>query len=322
MSIADEALDSAPALAYRELMPSTLHELLLEMVRRDPGLLRSLTGDALTDVWMPNAPVSVVDSQLVSSAPIERRADLVLELPGLSVVVEAQLRVDAKKLTAWPAYQALRRARSNHPVAVVVLTTKRSVERWATAGVELGPGQVWAPLVVGPSAFPTAPSRETVARNPELAVLAAELMDPHSPVDEGLPTLRTAVHGLDDAARAGLADDTAELYLDAVLAAAPEAVRRALEAEMELRNYEYKSDFAKKYYGQGVTDGRAEGEARGRAEGEARGRAEAVLAVAASRGLVLSTAERTLVAECRDLATLDRWVVRAATVERASEIFA
>ncbi|MCB9506158.1 MAG: hypothetical protein H6700_11695 [Myxococcales bacterium] len=136
-------------------------------------------------------------------------------------------------------------------------------------------------------------------------------------VDAGLPPLRTAVHGLDDAARAGVAADAAELYLDAVLAAAPEAVRRALEAEMEPRNYEYKSDFAKKYYGQGV----AEGEARGRAEGVARGRAEALLAVAASRGLELSAAQRALVSECRDLATLDRWVVRAATVGRASEIF-
>ncbi|MCB9534631.1 MAG: hypothetical protein H6698_10080, partial [Myxococcales bacterium] len=157
-------------------MPSTLHELLLEMIRRNPGLLRSLTGDALADVWMADAPVSVVDSQLVALAPIERRADLVLELPGLTVVVEAQLRVDAKKLTAWPTYQVLLRSRSNHPVAVVVLTTKRSVERWATAGLELGPGQVWAPLVVGPSALPSAPSREAVARNPALAVLAAELM--------------------------------------------------------------------------------------------------------------------------------------------------
>ncbi|MCB9508394.1 MAG: hypothetical protein H6697_12115 [Myxococcales bacterium] len=318
-------------------MPSTLHELLLEMIWRNPSLLRSLTGDALADVWMADAPVSVVDSQLVALAPIERRADLVLELPGLTVVVEAQLRVDARKLTAWPTYQVLLRSRSNHPVAVVVLTTKRSVERWATAGVELGPGQVWAPLVVGPSALPSAPSREAVARNPALAVLAAELMDPHSPVDEALPTLRTAVHGLDDAARAGLADDTAELYLDAVLAAAPEAVRRALEAEMELRNYEYKSDFAKKYVAIGRAEGEARGEARGRAEGEARGeargraegeargeargRAEALLAVAASRGLKLSAGERALVSECRDLATLDRWVVRAATVGRASEIF-
>ena len=49
--------------------------------------------------------------------------------------------------------------------------------------------------------------------------------------------------------------------------------------------------------------------------------AGAFLVVAASRGLKRSAAERELVSECTDLATLDRWVVRAATVGRASEIF-
>ena len=37
---------------------------------------------------------------------------------------------------------------------------------------------------------------------------------------------------------------------------------------MESNKYEYRSDFARKYYG----EGKAEGEAKGKAEGEAKGK--------------------------------------------------
>ncbi len=49
--------------------------------------------------------------------------------------------------------------------------------------------------------------------------------------------------------------------------------------------YEYQSDFAKKYVGQGPAEGLAEG----MAEGEAKGMAKAVLAVLSARGVRVSS---------------------------------
>jgi len=76
------------------------------------------------------------------------------------------------------------------------------------------------------------------------------------------PELETA-----EAAQAGLAglpEDRQKLYWDVILSRLPELVRRILEARMlDLKNYEYQSDFARKYYGQGRTEGRAEGREEG-----------------------------------------------------------
>ena len=44
-----------------------------------------------------------------------------------------------------------------------------------------------------------------------------------------------------------------------------EAARRALRA-MNLPKYEYQTEFAKRYYGQGLTEGEAKGRLEGRAE--------------------------------------------------------
>ena len=73
--------------------------------------------------------------------------------------------------------------------------------------------------------------------------------------------------------------------------------------------YEYKSEFARKYV--------AQGEAKGKAEG----RAEALLAFLAARKLPVSDEQRQAILGCRDLAQLDRWIARAASVTEAGELF-
>jgi hypothetical protein len=57
---------------------------------------------------------------------------------------------------------------------------------------------------------------------------------------------------------ADLDNERAGLYLDLIHFSLSEAARRALH-EMLPANYEYQSDFARKYYGQGKTEGKAEG---------------------------------------------------------------
>jgi len=59
----------------------------------------------------------------------------------------------------------------------------------------------------------------------------------------------------------------------------------------------------------------------GKAEGEAKGKAEAVLVVLEGRGLRVSVATRKHVLGCHDLAQLDAWLRRAATVASARALF-
>jgi len=71
------------------------------------------------------------------------------------------------------------------------------------------------------------------------------------------------------AAEAGLAElpeNLQKLYRDVILSGLPELARRTLEGRM-IKGYEYQSDFARKYYSQGLQQGREEGREEGREDG-------------------------------------------------------
>jgi len=81
---------------------------------------------------------------------------------------------------------------------------------------------------------------------------------------------------------------------------------------MANRNYEYQSDFAKRFVAEGRTEGLA--------EGEARGRAHAVLRVLAARGIDVTDLERERILGCPDLALLDAWLLRAVIAASIAEV--
>ena len=118
------------------------------------------------------------------------------------------------------------------------------------------------------------------------------------------------------AAAHDLDDERAKLYADLVYASVHEAARAILEALMTSGNYEYQSDFARRYVAQGRAEGRAEGEAKGEASGLAR----AVLAVLSARGLEIPEQTRLRIAGCSDLAKLDVWLARAVTAATAADV--
>jgi putative YhgA-like transposase len=66
----------------------------------------------------------------------------------------------------------------------------------------------------------------------------------------------------------------------------------------------------------------AQGEAKGLAKGKAEGKAQSVLAFLEARGLSVTAAQRARVLDCTDLATLEGWVRKAATVKTTAELFA
>jgi hypothetical protein len=60
---------------------------------------------------------------------------------------------------------------------------------------------------------------------------------------------------------APLPEELARLYLDVIIAALPAPLRQTLEARMQ--HYEYKSDFARRYYSHGRQEGLNEGRQAG-----------------------------------------------------------
>ena len=74
---------------------------------------------------------------------------------------------------------------------------------------------------------------------------------------------------------------------------------------MRTGTYEYKSDFARKYF----------------SAGEAKGEARALLLVLRARGIPVSAEVEARVMGCTDLGRLSAWVERAPFVETAEELF-
>jgi hypothetical protein len=297
-------------------MPSLTHDALLQLFRNRPTLAPELLRDVLHTPVPAFDHVRVGDVTLTELVPTEYRADLVLLLegadgaaPAAALVVEAQLGRDADKRWSWPVYLASLRARLRCDVALLVVTSDLAIAGWASTPIATGhPGWVLVPLVLGPQAVPVVREVADAERSPELAVLSVML---HGHGSDALAVAEAALAGARN-----LDDERSKLYADLVLASVDEAARAILEALMASGNYEYQSDFARRYMAQGKAEGIAEGKAEGRAEGAAR----AILAVLAARGLDVPDEVRACITACTELARLDAWLARAVTATSADEV--
>jgi uncharacterized protein DUF4351 len=243
----------------RSTMPSQLHDVLVQLFRNRPLLAPELLRDAL-NVELPQFTEARIDSaDLTDVQPAEYRADLVVLLldgkPVLGIVIEVQLSRENRKRFVWPVYAATLRARWECPVCVLVMTVDEAIARWAAKPVEMGNGSRFVPLVLRPSGVPEVTDEAQAQSDPERAVLSAMAHgndeDTHKAAQIALAA-RSAILGLDP--------ERSKLYFDLVDKHLSEAARRALQA-MDLRDYEYQSDFARRY----VAEGKAIGEANGRA---------------------------------------------------------
>ena len=301
-------------------MPSMLHEGLLLLFQNRPLLAPELLRDVL-GVPLPAFTEAKVDSaELTEVVPTQYHADLVVLLfdgrPVFAIVVEVQLTRDLDKRRSWPVYLASLRARLDCPTALLVVTADEAVATWAGQPIDLGhPGFTLRPLVMGPGSVPIVTDEAVARAAPERAVLSAMA---HGREAIGLDVARAVL-----AALPHLEEDRARLYFDLVGDSLNEAARKAFEALMQ-GNYEYQTDFARKYYGQGKAEGKAEGRAEGEAKGKAEGRAETaredIYEVLDARGLQLSPEHRQRIAGCEDLAQLKAWLRLAATATSVEQL--
>jgi len=94
------------------------------------------------------------------------------------------------------------------------------------------------------------------------------------------------------------------------------AARAALEKLMASGNYEFQSDFAKRFIAKGEARGRAEGESKGRVEGSA----HAILHVLEARGVHVSDEARARILACTDEAQLATWLRKAAKATSIDQV--
>ena len=299
-------------------MPASLeHDALVDLFRQHPNLVPALLVTALGIAVPQDATVAIVESTLDELNLPELRADLVVEVRSgaeleLAVVLEVQLGNDPAKGYSWPAYVALVRARRRCRACVLVVAPDAAVAAWAARPIELGPGSVVAPLVLGPERIPRVADPDVARRDPPLAVLSARA---HGNDPDGLPLLLASLSALE-----GLDSRTRDIYLFIIYDALREPMRSALETAMTERFTEQtvpRPPFVDQLLERGRVEGREEGRQEGRQESK-----REFLGKLLSRNAPLTEQQRRRLEECRDLTTLDRWIDRALAGAPAAEILA
>jgi Domain of unknown function (DUF4351) len=286
-------------------MPSRLHEDLLRLFQNRPTLAAELAREAL-HVRLPEYTEARLDSTNLSDLrPAEYRADLVVLLlhdrPVHGIVVEVQLTRDEGKECAWPAYVCNLRSRIRSPVCLLVITVEESVARWASQPIELGGDSRFKPWVLSPSGVAAITDEAKAREDPELAVLSAMAHGGDADIETAVQIALAA-----EIALLGLDAERSTLYRDMLSEAFSEAARRALQS-MNPAKYEYRSEFARRYYGQGLS------------EGETKGRAELVLRQLSLRFGAPSEADRARIqgASIEELDRIGEMLLTARTLREA-----
>jgi hypothetical protein len=255
-------------------MPSPAHEILVELFRHRPDLLRTvleLVGRTVSDT--PGAVLRPAPAEVAGVHHTQYRADLVLHLaapdsarPAHAFVVEVQLAPDPDKHFTWPMYMTGIRARERCHATLVVITLDERTARWAAAPITLDSEtpSVVQPIVIGPSQIPRITDVEQARALPELAVLSVAA---HGRTPGAEQIARAAL-----IACAALDSRHEVLYADFVMARLRPEARHALEIDMDLDHFRPQSDIGKRLYARGRKDGMR----AGRKAGEKRGRTDAL----------------------------------------------
>ena len=281
-------------------MPSFSHEILVDLFRENGELAAELLR-ICAGIKLDHAHVERGSIDLSRVAPAGYYADTVAVLhdrdhrPVTGVIVEVQRGIDRDKLRTWPVYVTSLRAQLNCSAMLLVVAPDPGVAEWARRPIELGhPGFQLTPIVIEFEDVPQVRDRSTASQLPELSVLSV-LAHPELEIAE------TAIEAI-----VPLPEERKQLYLDVILSALPAEVRQILEARMQ--RYEYQSDFARKYYGQGISEGLEKGRQEGRQEGREEGLRAAVIALARARLKTVPADDLARIAAVTDLRLLTELV--------------
>lgn len=244
-------------------MPSVKHEIPLRLFRDTPRLIAKLLR-MVFGIDVGQTPLVVANAAAEPPEFSLFNADLVLR-GDATLILEAQITIDWRKLISWPLYAASAHALYQKPTWLIVITPSPAVANWAKRSIPTFQGGSFTPLVIGPAEIPRISDPEEARKDPELAILSAIM---HGRAKGSEEVALAALSAASEVARED--EDRAKLYADAVIHVLRKSARELLEAMMKAQRNEYQSDFARKYVAEGV----AKGLEKGREEGLEKGREE------------------------------------------------
>lgn len=284
-------------------MPSTAHEILVDLFKNRPALAAEILDEVLGISLPTYTEARLASIDLTELQPAEYRADLVVILlengiPVRVIIVEVQLSTNPDKRFRWPAYATVSRAIHRCPVGLLIVAPDPAVARWCAEPIETGiPGFILRPPVLPRSSVPVVTGPEEADRRPELGVLSVMA---HGDTEQGAAIAAAVLPAI-----LKLDDDRAKLYHDLVYNFLSEAARREIAT---MKGYEYQSDFAKKYVAEGLTRGRTQEAVRN------------LLSVLRVRGIAVPDGVRERILAETDPERLERWLDKAAVAASVSEV--
>lgn len=299
------------------LMPSLLHEGLLELIRDRPRFVADLLRELLHVEIPPFTEARLTEGAFTQPLPAEYRADAVVllidERPVFGCIVEAQLAEDAKTVFTWPLYTVSARARYECPFVLVVVSPHERVASWASRPIALGGGQSFQPLVLGPAGIPLITDPIAAIAEPELAVLSA-LAHARKDSDDSLPVTLAALAGI-----ASMAAEQQVLYFHVLRTSVGALARKAFEMLPYERLEKYLTEDERARMNDAVERSLAEGRNQGLAEGRSQGLVSALVKALEGRGLAVSSELRALLAARSDDELL-AMIARSGVVAHADDL--
>lgn len=288
-------------------MPLIFHDTLTEVLRERPDLAVAVLRDRLG--------VEVPDGLSVQAAPIDLNdrpsrdlhPDMVITVgprhdPMLAIDVEVQNGSMRSKRPMLPRYAAALWLRLDCPVIVLVICPDAKAAAEAARPIRTSLSDyTLTPYVLGPDQIPVITDPGEMRANPLLAILSVAIHGRNRAVAEAFA----------DAAQ-NETDGNVAYYYEYAYRMSPLDIRKTLE-EIMATTWPVYTPYAKRHYGKGLEDGRAEG----LAEGEAK----AVLTVLEARGIAVPEAVRARVMGCTETAVLEEWLRRSATVTDPHDLF-
>lgn len=306
-------------------MTSPVHAVIVDLLEAHPEALTYLL--ELEGLILPG-PLIAVPGTRSRVITLERRVDRAFlvgsrDAPLGFLLAEVQSAPDDDKLFSWPLYVELARTRYRCEGSLVALTVNEPTRRWIDGSIVPVTGQHGTTRQLRPTVLALDAIDPPLLLRPDRPYLARLAVAAHAAARDQAAVAREAVRITVDQLQPRLASE----QLDAILGMVDAALRMELEQSV-MEHPRYKSEFFRRIWDAGYSEGAAKATAevtakimaKGEARGEARGKAESVLAVLDARGVPVSDAMRARILECRDLATLDLWIQRAAVLSTAAAV--
>lgn len=286
---------------------SSLHELLVDLVRKRPQLVPELLSQLLGIEVPSSATAKIADPTLNQPVAVEFRADAavvmtVRDAAVLGSIVEVQLSIEKRKRYTWPHYATGARADHECEFILLVIAPDAEVARWAGEPINLGFGSVFQPHVLGPEQIPKITDTDEAVRDLALAGLSVAA---HG---KGDPNVAARIADATYRAATKVANEEHQtLYCYLIRNALSKAAREIFEMLPDVRKW-YDDEALRLFHD-------------AKAEGKAEGQATMLLKILVGRGFSMTEHQQRRISECTDPATLDRWAERAATVTSVDELF-